>query len=101
MGSGLTNFYSSQSGNKFNDIELPDTVYTIWMNNSTWQNMTFWHTTASSTNVADVLEQQGYTYGTDEYSDAMAQLAIDHPEMFENVATIKEVVGVPTTVHNV
>lgn len=29
MGSGLINFYSSESGNKFNDIELPDTVYTI------------------------------------------------------------------------
>lgn len=101
MGSGLVDFYSSQSGNNFTNIELPDTVNTIYMNNSTWQNMTFWHTTASNTNVADVLEQQGYTYGTDEYSDAMAQLAIDHPEMFENVATIKEVVGVPTAVHNV
>ncbi|WP_279148510.1 hypothetical protein [Segatella bryantii] len=37
MGSGLTNFYSSESGNSFTNIELPDTVYTVWMNNSTWQ----------------------------------------------------------------
>jgi hypothetical protein len=36
MGSGITNFYSSQSGNNFTTIELPDTVYTIYMNNSTW-----------------------------------------------------------------
>jgi hypothetical protein len=36
MGSGLVNFYSSQYGNEFTDIELPDTIYTLWMNNSTW-----------------------------------------------------------------
>lgn len=47
MGSGLTTFYSSESGNTFNNIELPDSVYTIWVNNSSWQNMEFWHTTAS------------------------------------------------------
>ena len=101
MASGLTDFYSSQSGNNFTTIELPDTVYTIYMNNSTWQNMSFWHTTASSTNVADILEQRGYTYGTDEYYDAIAQIAIDEPELLENVARIKEVNGIPTTVHNV
>lgn len=44
MGSGLTTMYSSQSGNNFSNIELPDTVYTIWMNNSTWNNLSFWHT---------------------------------------------------------
>ena len=81
MGSGLTDFYSSQSGNNFTDIELPDNVYTIYMNNSTWQNMSFWHTTASSTNIADILEQRGYTYGTDEYYDAIAQIAVEEPEL--------------------
>ena len=52
MGSGLTNFYSSESGNNFTNIELPDTVYTVWMNNSTWQQMTFWHATTDSNNNA-------------------------------------------------
>jgi hypothetical protein len=66
MGSGLINFYSSESGNKFNDIELPDTVYTIWVNNSSWQNMTFWHTTADGSS-----------------------------------ATFSELIGIPTTVHDV
>lgn len=67
MGSGLTNFYSSQSGNKFVDIELPDTVYTLWMNNSQWSNLSFWH--------ADVVEN--------------------------NVAHLKSLASIPTTVHNV
>lgn len=67
MGSGLTTFYSSQSGNDFTTIELPDTVYTIYMNNSTWQNMSFWHATVDGS----------------------------------NNATLSEVTGIPTTVHNV
>ena len=67
MGSGLTTFYSSESGNNFINIELPDTVYTIWMNNSTWQNMSFWHATVTGA----------------------------------NNATLTEVDGIPTTVHNV
>lgn len=46
MGSGLINFYSSESGNKFTTVELPDTVYTLWMNNSNWNTLSFWHTTA-------------------------------------------------------
>ena len=101
MGSGLTTMYSSESGNNFTNIELPDTVYTIWMNNSTWQNMTFWHTTASESNIADILEQRGLTYGTDAYYDAIAEIAENNPELLENVALIKEVNGIPTTVHNV
>jgi len=101
MGSGLVDFYSSQSGNNFKDIELPDTVYTIWMNNSTWQNMTFWHTTASDTNIQDILAERGLVYGTDAYYDAIAQIAAETPELLENIATIKEVNGVPTTVHNI
>jgi len=44
MGSGLTTFYSSQSGNNFTNIELPDTVYTLYFNNSTWESISFWHT---------------------------------------------------------
>lgn len=52
MGSGLTNFYSSQSGNKFTHIELPDTIYTIWINNSQWNDMSFWHAeTDQDTNI--------------------------------------------------
>ena len=42
MGSGISNFYSSQSGNDFTKIEIPSDVYTIWMNNSSWQEMEFW-----------------------------------------------------------
>lgn len=42
MGSGITNFYSSQSGNHFNKIEIPSSVYTISLNNSTWNTMEFW-----------------------------------------------------------
>ena len=45
MGSTLTNFYSSDSGNSFEDVELPSTVYQINMKNSTWNNLTFWDTT--------------------------------------------------------
>lgn len=56
MGSGLTTFYSSQSGNSFTKIEIPDTVYTIWMNNSTWDEMEFWHATVDQSNNA-VLSQ--------------------------------------------
>jgi len=48
MGSGLTTMYSSQSGNNFDNLELPDTIYTIWMNNSTWNNLSFWHTNVIS-----------------------------------------------------
>jgi hypothetical protein len=101
MGSGLIDFYSSQSGNDFTHIELPDTVYTIWMNNSTWQDMKFYHTTASANNIADILEQRGYVYGTDAYYDAIAEIAQNEPELLDNTALIKEVIGIPTKVHNV
>ena len=63
--------------------------------------MTFWHTTASESNIADILEQRGLTYGTDAYYDAIAEIAENNPELLENVALIKEVNGIPTTVHNV
>lgn len=56
MGSGLTTFYSSQSGNVFSELELPgittdvdgDTAHsltTIYMVDSTWDSITFWDTT--------------------------------------------------------
>lgn len=43
MGSGLINFYSSQDGNIFSKIELPDTIYTFNVNNTSWNNLEFWH----------------------------------------------------------
>jgi len=67
MGSGITNLYSSESGNNFNVIEVPDTIYSIWMNNCTWQDMQFWHC---------------------EIGD-------------NNVATLTQVVGVPTNIHEI
>jgi hypothetical protein len=63
--------------------------------------MTFWHTTANSTNIADILEQQGLTYGTDEYYDAIAEIAENNPELLENNAQIKQLSSVPTSIHNV
>ena len=52
MGSGITNFYSSQSGNKFTKLELPSDVYTIWMNNSSWEVLEFWDCTIGQNNTA-------------------------------------------------
>ena len=45
MGSGLTNFFSSDAGNRFNRIELPSTVDVFEVNNSTWQSLQFWSDT--------------------------------------------------------
>ena len=45
MGSGLTNFFSSDAGNRFNTIELPSTVDVFEVNNSTWQSLQFWSDT--------------------------------------------------------
>ena len=59
MGSGLTNFYSSQSGNKFSKIEIPDDVYTIWMNNSSWDNLEFWHCEIGQNNSATLTQTSG------------------------------------------
>lgn len=57
MGSGLTNFYSSQSGNKFTKIEIPDTVYTLWLNNSSWNELEFWHCDINENNNQATLTQ--------------------------------------------
>lgn len=48
MGSGLTTMYSSQSGNHFTNIEIPDTVSTLWMNNSNWDHLSIWHATVEN-----------------------------------------------------
>jgi hypothetical protein len=101
MGSGITDLYSSQSGNTFTNIDVPDTVYTIWMNNSTWDNITFWHTTASDTNIADILAERGLTPGSDAYYDAIEQIAAEQPELLESKAYFKRLSAIPTTVHNV
>ena len=37
-------FVSSTSGNKFTDLRLPDSVTTITMTNSSWENISFWST---------------------------------------------------------
>lgn len=40
-------FMSSSSGNNFSDLRLPDTITSIIMTDSSWQNISFWHTTVS------------------------------------------------------
>lgn len=59
MGSGITNFYSSEAGNNFIDIEIPDTVYTFYVNNSTWANLSFWNCSVGNNNVATLTEVSG------------------------------------------
>ena len=52
MGSNLTNFYSSDSGNNFDTIELPSTVSVINIKNSTWNTLEFWDTTEGANDTA-------------------------------------------------
>jgi hypothetical protein len=52
MGSNLTNFYSSDSGNNFNTIELPSTVSVLNIKNSTWNSLEFWDTTEGANDTA-------------------------------------------------
>ena len=42
MGSGITAFYSSQSGNLFNTIELPSDINVFSVDNTTWNTLEFW-----------------------------------------------------------
>lgn len=49
MGSGIVNFMSAYNGNQFDNLELPDTIYSLNLNNTSWTNFTFWHTEASGT----------------------------------------------------
>lgn len=66
MGSGLTNFYSSQSGNKFDHIEIPSTINVLELHNSTWNHLDFWDCDIdSSTNVAQLsLHSSEYATGS-------------------------------------
>lgn len=43
-GSGLKDFYSSATGNKYETLRLPDTVATLNLYSSSWNDMSFWHT---------------------------------------------------------
>lgn len=61
MGSGLVNFYSSQDGNDFSKIELPDTIYTFDVNNTSWDNLEFWHAETES-NVTTLTKLQHVPY---------------------------------------
>ena len=66
MGSGLINFYSSNDGNTFNEIELPSTISIINIKNSTWNSLTFWDTIEGQNDQATLTYHQetitgGYT----------------------------------------
>lgn len=66
MGSNLINFYSSNDGNNFNEIELPSTVSILNIKNSTWNSMTFWDTAEGENDQATLTYHQeaidgGYT----------------------------------------
>ena len=58
MGSNLTNFYSSDSGNNFNKIELPSSVSVINIKNSTWNTIEFWDTTEGANDTATLTRHQ-------------------------------------------
>ena len=47
MGSGIVNFMSAYQGNQFDNLELPDTIYSLNFNNTSWTNFTFWHAATS------------------------------------------------------
>ena len=61
MGSGLTNFYSSKSGNQFDKLELPGVTTTngvmsaslsvLYFNNTTWNTIEFWDASIGSSNL--------------------------------------------------
>ena len=59
MGSGVVNFFSSASGNQFNTIKLPSTVSIFDVNNTTWNNLTFWDKTEQSGNAAVITLHEG------------------------------------------
>ena len=43
-GSGLQDFWSAETGNKYKEIRLPNSVVMIDIKDSTWESMTFWDT---------------------------------------------------------
>jgi hypothetical protein len=85
MGSGLTNFYSSQSGNKFTKLELPSDVYTLWMNNSSWEVLEFWD--------CNIGNNGDYITWTDNEGNVVT--------VARNTATLTLVNGIPSTIHEV
>jgi len=58
MGSNLTNFYSSDSGNNFEKIELPSSVSVINIKNSTWNSIEFWDTTEGTNDSATLTKHK-------------------------------------------
>jgi hypothetical protein len=52
MGSGIVNFFSSESGNQFENIKLPSTVSLFDVQNTTWNTLTFWDKEEQSDNAA-------------------------------------------------
>lgn len=58
MGSGLSDFYSSSSGNTFNNVELPSSVSTLYMNDSTWEDLSFWEITSSDGSTSTIQKMQ-------------------------------------------
>lgn len=46
MGSGIVNFISSNQGNQFETLELPASIYSLNLNNTSWENISFWNTVA-------------------------------------------------------
>lgn len=59
MGSGIVNFFSSESGNQFDDIRIPSTVSVFDVKNTTWNNLTFWDTTEQQDNAAVITLHSG------------------------------------------
>jgi hypothetical protein len=43
MGSRLTSFSSTEQGNKFGILELPDSINSLELNNSTWETLKFYN----------------------------------------------------------
>lgn len=68
MGSGLTDFYSSEYGNTFGTIELPSTINVFQMNDSTWNTLTFWDTNIISGSQAR-LSLHSTSIGDNQYSN--------------------------------
>ena len=73
MGSGLTDFYSSEQGNTFGTLELPSTVGIIQMNDSTWNNLAFWDTNIISGSQA-TLSLHSTNLGDNQYSNVPASI---------------------------
>ena len=90
MGSGLQQFSSSYRGNAFDTVELPSTVTSIYMRNSSWNSLEFWNTgTITSTEVA-LTDSQGNQI-IDETTGLPSTIQ-------KNTATITKLSSIPNTV---